>query len=57
MCKTGFMLNSMLHISLVAVGCKACTMILCDTIETTKKNNETNKDKNDYDYTKLLGPF
>ena len=57
MCKTGFVLNSMLHISLVAVGCKACTMILYDTIETTKKNNEKNKEKNDYDYTKLLGPF
>jgi hypothetical protein len=55
MCKSGFILNSMLHISLVAVGCKACTMILYDTIETTKKNNETNK--TNYDYTKLLGPF
>ena len=37
MCKNGIMLNSMLHISLVAIGCKAISIIIYD--DNNKSNN------------------
>jgi hypothetical protein len=64
MCPTSIAKNAILHISLVAIGCKMFSIILEDTdrkmkqnINNTNTNNKNNKNNvNVFDYSKLIDP-
>jgi len=65
MCPTSIAKNAILHISLVAIGCKIFSIILEDTdrkmkqnINNTKHNHKNNKNNiNVFDYSKPIGPY
>ena len=68
MCPTNFAKSTILHITLVAFGCKMFSIILEDTdrkmkqnINNTNNNNKNNKNNknniNVFDYSKPIGPY
>jgi hypothetical protein len=59
MCPTSIAKNAILHISLVAIGCKMFSIIVEDTDRKMKQNINNTKDKNNvnvFDYSKLIDP-
>ena len=62
MCPTSIAKNAILHISLVAIGCKMFSIIVEDTDRKMKLNINNTKDVNNknnvnvFDYSKLIDP-